>query len=73
MDDRRPNFDLTERERQVLTFAALGLSNKQIAHQLGLAAGTIKVHLHSIYQKLGVPNRTALVSAIASQNSQQSE
>jgi DNA-binding CsgD family transcriptional regulator len=65
MDDRRPSFDLTARERQVLTLAAVGLSNKEIGHQLRLSAGTVGIHLHSIYQKLGVSNRTALVSAIA--------
>jgi two-component system nitrate/nitrite response regulator NarL len=66
MDDRRPqSCDLTARERQVITFAAVGLSNKAIGHQLGLTEGTVRIHLHKIYQKMGVVNRTALVAALA--------
>ena len=37
-----------------------GLTNKEIAQRLKLAEGTVKVHLHSIYRKLGIANRTAL-------------
>jgi len=39
---------------------AEGLTNKEIAQWLRLAEGTVKVHLHRIYQKLGIANRTAL-------------
>jgi DNA-binding CsgD family transcriptional regulator len=53
---------LTSRERKiVLTLAAGGLSNKDVARRLNLSEGTVKVHLHNIYQKLGVKTRTALV------------
>ena len=53
---------LTSRERQiVLTLAASGLSNKGIGRQLNLSEGTVKVHLHNIYTKLGINKRTALV------------
>ena len=41
-----------------------GLSNKQLGQQLNLTEGTVKVHLHKIYRRLGVRNRTAL-SALA--------
>ena len=52
---------LTDRERQiVLTLVAGVLSNKQVGRRLGLSEGTVKVHLHNIYSKLGVKNRTAL-------------
>jgi len=36
-----------------------------IGNRLGLSAGTVQIHLHNIYQKFGVANRTALVAAIA--------
>jgi DNA-binding CsgD family transcriptional regulator len=53
---------LTNREREiVLTLAAGGLSNKDVVRRLSLSEGTVKVHLHNIYQKLGVKTRTALV------------
>ena len=54
---------LTSRERQiVLTLAASGLSNKGIGRQLNLSEGTVKVHMHNIFTKLGISNRTALVA-----------
>jgi DNA-binding NarL/FixJ family response regulator len=52
------------REREVMQLASTGLSNKEIARKLGLSDGTVKIHLHNIYQKLGVPNRTALAALI---------
>jgi two-component system, NarL family, nitrate/nitrite response regulator NarL len=53
---------LTPRERQVVASLCKGLSNKQIARQLNLTEGTVKIHLHNIYDKLGVMNRTALTA-----------
>jgi two-component system, NarL family, nitrate/nitrite response regulator NarL len=55
---------LTPREGQIALLVSDGLPNKQVARQLNLAEGTVKLHLHNIYEKLGVPNRTAL-SAMA--------
>jgi len=52
---------LTSREREVVLAVAQGLSNKEIGRRLDLSEGTVKVHLHNIYSKLGVKNRTALV------------
>ena len=52
---------LTRREIQVAQLASQGLANKAIAQQLGLREGTVKIHLHNIYQKLQVANRTALI------------
>ena len=51
---------LTPRERQLALLVSEGLSDKLIAEQLNLAEGTVKTHLHNIYKKLGIPNRTTL-------------
>jgi ATP/maltotriose-dependent transcriptional regulator MalT len=51
---------LSVRERQVTLLAAKGLANKVIARELNIAEGTIKVHLHNVYQKLGIKGRFAL-------------
>src|SRR5436190_22424196 len=52
---------LTLREREIVGLVSLGLSNKEVARQLELQEGTVKVHLHNIYEKTGVSTRTALV------------
>ncbi len=49
---------LTEREQQILSLLAEGLSNKQIAERLYLAEGTVKNYVSSILDKLGVDDRT---------------
>ena len=51
---------LTSREQQVADAIARGLSNKQIADELGISAETVKRHLASIYSKLAIPGRVAL-------------
>jgi DNA-binding CsgD family transcriptional regulator len=48
---------LTEREAQVLSYAALGQHNKLIAYNLGLSASTVRVLLHRAAAKLGVTRR----------------
>jgi two-component system, NarL family, nitrate/nitrite response regulator NarL len=59
---------LTVRERQIILLISEGFSNKAIGRQLNLTEGTVKIHLHNIYGKLEVPNRTALTAlAIAYQ------
>jgi DNA-binding NarL/FixJ family response regulator len=40
----------------------IGSSNREIARVLGVSEGTIKVHLHRIYQRIGVSNRTQLAA-----------
>ena len=57
-----PRIDLTEREVEVLTEMARGLSNKQIAAALGRTEGTIKVHVLHILQKLDAADRTHAVT-----------
>lgn len=55
---RRPPLELTPRERDVLVLVGRGLLNKQIARRLGIAEKTVKTHLTSIFQRLGVTDRT---------------
>jgi two-component system, NarL family, response regulator LiaR len=50
---------LTPREREVLQLVVEGYANKQLARRLGIAEKTVKTHVSSILQKLGVPDRTA--------------
>jgi two-component system nitrate/nitrite response regulator NarL len=52
---------LTERESEVEALVRQGLSNKAVARHLGIAEGTIKIHLHNIYRKLKIKNRHQLV------------
>jgi len=59
--------DLTPRQRQIMVLAAEGLSNKQIARQFNLTEGTVKIHLHKIYQRLGISNRTSLAAFVHKQ------
>ena len=47
---------LTPRERELVWLATEGLSNKEIARRIGVTEGTVKIHLHNVYQKLGVTN-----------------
>ena len=49
---------LTPRERDVLAMLGIGLSNRDIARELGLAERTVKVHVGNVLAKLGVPSRT---------------
>jgi DNA-binding NarL/FixJ family response regulator len=52
---------LTPRELQIAGAVASGLRNKEIADKLGIAEGTVKIHLHVIYEKLKIDGRMALV------------
>jgi two-component system, NarL family, nitrate/nitrite response regulator NarL len=58
---------LTERERQIMRLVSGGLSNKEIGRRLNITDGTIKVHLHNIFQKLEISNRTVLAALAISQ------
>jgi len=57
---RRLATILTDRETEVMCLVARGMSNRQIASQLTVGEGTVKVHVHNIYAKLGVNNRVDL-------------
>jgi DNA-binding NarL/FixJ family response regulator len=52
---------LTPREYQVAMLVARGLTNKETAHQLEVSCGTVKLHMHSIMQKLGARSRYAMI------------
>ena len=62
-----PTFNLTEREQEVLIAVARGDRSKEIALQLKITERTVKAHLASIYNKLGVDSRAAAI-AVASQH-----
>jgi DNA-binding NarL/FixJ family response regulator len=51
---------LTARELEIVRMVATGLRNKQIGDALSISEGTVKIHLHSIYAKLGVSGRVEL-------------
>lgn len=59
------DFHLTEREREVLDAIARGERSKEIALQLSITERTVKAHLASIYQKLGVDSRAGAVALAA--------
>jgi DNA-binding NarL/FixJ family response regulator len=51
---------LTSREIEIVRMVATGLRNRQIGEALSISEGTVKIHLHSIYGKLGVSGRVEL-------------
>jgi NarL family two-component system response regulator YdfI len=58
-------INLTEREQEVLKAVAQGERSKEIAIQLGISERTVKAHLASIYNKLGVDSRAAAIAVAA--------
>lgn len=61
----KPALPLSEKERFVLKAIAQGLRTKEIAYELGIAERTVKAHLTSLYNKLGVDNRAQAVAVAA--------
>lgn len=55
---RAPEVQLTPREAEVLDLVRTGLANKQIARRLGISERTVKAHLTSVFQRIGVVDRT---------------
>lgn len=53
---------LSARQMEVMEHLAAGKSNKEVARDLGMALGTVKVHVREIFEKLGAKNRTEAVS-----------
>jgi DNA-binding NarL/FixJ family response regulator len=60
---------LTRRENEVVLLVVSGMSNQEIARQLGLSVGTVKLHVHSIFRKTGARRRYDLIAQIATRSS----
>jgi len=56
--------DMTEREKEICTLMAEGLTNHQIAEQLYISEGTVKNYISSIYDKTGIHDRAKLIVAM---------
>jgi DNA-binding CsgD family transcriptional regulator len=61
------SFQFTARENAILRLLAEGLSNKQIARQLGTSPNTVRNQIHAVFRKTGVSNRTELALRINAQ------
>jgi len=57
-EQERPANHLSPREREILGRVARGMTNQQIADDLRMSLGTVKVHIRNIFQKFDLPNRT---------------
>lgn len=55
---------LTSKEKQVVHAVVKGLSNKEIAHLMHISPSTVKNHLYTIYKKLNITNRVALMASV---------
>jgi DNA-binding NarL/FixJ family response regulator len=55
---------LTRREKEILVLVREACDNRQIAARLGVSEQTVKNHMHSLYEKLGVPNRLQLIKVL---------
>lgn len=58
--------DLSKRENEILLLLSKGLLYKEIAQELSIALGTVKQHIHKIYRKLQVNNRTEAINILSS-------
>lgn len=58
--ERYPRSELTPREQQVLELVEQGMKNREIARELGIRPGTVKIHLKHIFEKTGVHGRYGL-------------
>lgn len=62
-DKKNPFLELlSNREKEILQLLAKGLLYKEIAEQLGITTGTVRIHIHKIYEKLHVQNRTEAIN-----------
>ena len=62
-DKKTPFLDLlSNREKEILQLLAKGLLYKEIAEQLHITTGTVRIHIHKIYEKLHVQNRTEAIN-----------
>jgi len=59
--EAREAAGLTSRELEIVRMVAEGRRNREIATRLSISEGTVKIHLHNVYEKLGVDGRLELV------------
>lgn len=57
--------DLTAQERRILRFVAVGMTNREIAHELSLAEKTVRNYMSNVLSKLGMKNRTEVAAYVA--------
>ena len=62
MEHYLTKYDISQREKEIVMLLLQGKSNKEIEDVLFIAMGTVKNHIYSIYQKLGVKNRAQLMT-----------
>ena len=68
-DKKTPFLDLlSNREKEILQLLAKGLLYKEIAEQLTITTGTVRIHIHKIYEKLHVQNRTEAINKAFGKN-----
>ncbi len=58
------SFNLTNREKEILSYIGKGLTNKEIAEKLSISSNTIRTHIYHIYEKLHVNNRVEAVKKL---------
>jgi DNA-binding NarL/FixJ family response regulator len=66
-------LELTQRQRQLMSLVAMGLSNKEIASNLNLSEFTVKNHIYRVMKQLDAQNRHEAVSLIRAGTSQEEE
>jgi two-component system nitrate/nitrite response regulator NarP len=62
-----PQYGLTRRQEELVKLVGEGLRNREIARRCGLTEGTVKLHLHHIYGKLGISSRAQLIMMLAAE------
>jgi two-component system nitrate/nitrite response regulator NarP len=60
-----PSYGLTRRQEELVRLVGQGLRNREIADQTGLTEGTVKIHLHHVFTKLGIRSRSQLILMLA--------
>ena len=63
-----PDYELTERDLEILALLVKGRTNKEIAAQLAFSPGTVRIYVSTILSKLGVRNRTEAASLALQHN-----
>lgn len=66
--EAKPTTGISKRENEILQLLSKGLLYKEIADQLGISVGTVRQHIHKIYEKLHVQNRTEALNKAFGKN-----